>query len=142
MVHNFGYIYIYNINQGPNNDLWTNRIEEHGVKHTKTQWGTISLVLAEGLLYKAALKNKDNKYFCLLSESDIPLWTFPEFYNYLNTKNKSYMVIDSARGDEDVYLDCFPERYIPSTNEARSRKHRDHRKIIIKNAHQWENTSS
>jgi hypothetical protein len=117
--------------------LWDNRVEAHGLKHTATAWGTVSLVVAEGLLYKAALKDKQNKYFCVVSESDIPLWSFPEFYNMLNTKDKSYITMDSGKGDEDIFKDCFPEKYIPSTNFAKKRSERDGRKILLRTSHQW-----
>jgi len=117
--------------------LWENRVETHGIEHTATAWGTVSLVVAEGLLYKAALKNKSNKYFCVISESDIPLWSFPDFYNMLSTKDKSYITVDSGRGDEDIFKECFPEKFIPSTNFARTRAQRDARKIILRTSHQW-----
>jgi hypothetical protein len=116
---------------------WENRVEAYGIPHTQTAWGTVSLVKAEGLLYKAALKNRSNKFFCLLSESDIPLWSFPEFYNRLNTKDKSYITMDSAKGDESIFEECFPEKYIPSSNRAQTRDQRDARKIIMRTAHQW-----
>ena len=140
------YITIYahisgqNYNKGPSffgNILWDNKVEEHGLKHVDTKWGEVSLVVAEGLLYKAALKDKANKYFCLCSESDIPLWSFPEFYNRLNTRNKSYMVVDSGRGDESIFLECFPEKFIPSSNRAKRKEERDYRKILTKTSHQW-----
>jgi len=117
--------------------LWKNRVEAHGIKHTATAWGTISLVVAEGLLYKAALKDRQNKYFCVVSESDIPIWSFPDFYNMLTKKDKSYITIDSGRGDQDIFKECFPERFIPSTNHAKRREDRDNRKIILRTSHQW-----
>jgi len=40
-----------------------------------TEWGKISLVRASLLLFKEALKNPNNKFFLLLSESCIPLWS-------------------------------------------------------------------
>lgn len=117
--------------------LWNNRVEKHGIQHTPTAWGTVSLVIAEGLLYKTALKNRQNKYFCILSESDIPLWSFPQFYNMLNTKNKSYMTLFSAKGDEDIFKKCFPEKFIPSSNHATVINQRDRRKITLRTTHQW-----
>lgn len=141
------YISIYAHISGPDYDkgttifdpiLWNNRVESFGVEHTATKWGTASLIKAEGLLYKAALTNKKNKYFCLLSESDIPVISFPEFYKQLNTKNKSYMVFNSARFmDYDVFLDCFPEKYIPSSNNAKSIHERDLRRWRTFTSHQW-----
>jgi len=117
--------------------LWQNRVETHGINHVATAWGEVSLVKAEGIMYEAALKNKQNKYFCVLSESDIPLWSFPEFYKMLKTSNKSYITMDSGRGDEDIFSPCFPEKFIPSTNRARTRKQRDARKLILRTSHQW-----
>lgn len=123
-------------------EAWNNRVEVYGVKHTDTKWGTVSLVRAEGLIYKAAIKDKENKYFCMLSESEIPLWTFPEFYNMLTIKlqrtGKSYLTYSSLRGvDEDIFTECFPERFIPSSNKARSRSKRDRRKWTTWSSHQW-----
>jgi len=117
--------------------LWENRVETYGIQHTPTAWGEVSLVKAEGLLYKAALKNRQNNFFCIISESDIPLWSFPEFYNMLNNQNKSYIAISSGKGDEDIFTSCFPERLIPSTNKATKRSQRDTRKLILRTAHQW-----
>ncbi len=117
--------------------LWDNRIEAHGIKHTATAWGTVSLVVAEGLLYKASLKDKQNKYFCVVSESDIPLWSFPEFYNMLNNRDKSYITVNSGKGDEDIFKECFPEKFIPSSNFAKVRSQRDARRITLRTSHQW-----
>jgi len=121
--------------------MWDNRIEKSGVKATKTKWGTTSLIVAEGLLYKAALKNKSNKYMCVISESGIPLWEFPEFYNRLfRYPNKSYLQTETMRGgDEDLFLDCFPESLIPTSKRPipKTSKQRDMRYWLWKHTHQW-----
>jgi hypothetical protein len=120
-------------------EMWNNRVEAYGLKHIDTKWGTVSLVKAESIIYKAALKNKENKYFCMLSESDIPLWTFPELYKFvMNRPKKSYLSFSTIRGkDEDVFTECFPERYIPSSNHARSRNQRDRRTWKTWSSSQW-----
>jgi hypothetical protein len=41
----------------------------------ETQWGKISLVKATLKLFKTAFKNKENKYFVLLSDKCIPLYS-------------------------------------------------------------------
>ena len=92
------YYTIYSHISGPNyNDsnyqwqpeLWNNRVETYDINHTNTKWGTVSLVIAEGLMYQAALIDSNNKYFCVISESDIPVVSFKELYNFLNKSNKS-----------------------------------------------------
>lgn len=47
----------------------------------KTDWSHV--IEAEVSLYKEALKDKDNIYFMLVSESCIPTKTFEEFYSFL-----------------------------------------------------------
>jgi len=120
--------------------LWDGRIERTGIKAIPTKWGTTSLIHAEGLTYEAALKDsKENKYMCILSESCIPLWTFPEFYNRIfKYPKKSYLQTETMRGgDDDLFLDCFPEKLIPSTKKVKSRSQRDLRNWNWKKTHQW-----
>jgi len=121
--------------------LWNNRIENYGVNAIKTKWGTTSLIIAEGLIYKAALLNPDNKYFCIMSETAIPLWDFPVFYKRLfKYPNKSYLQTETMKGgDDDLFLECFPEHLIPTSKKPRPRKRnsRDMRYWLWKKTHQW-----
>ena len=58
----------------------------------ETCWGCLSIVLAQNLILKEALKDKDNTHFIWLSNSCIPLKSFDYIYNYLDS-NKSYFNI-------------------------------------------------
>ena len=60
-------------------------------KYVHTKWGTSSLVTASNYLIEEALKDKTNKYFVLLSETCIPLYTFNYIYDKLFSSNKSYL---------------------------------------------------
>jgi hypothetical protein len=64
--------------------------EEYKLKDTiETCWGCLSIVNAQLLILKEALKDKNNTHFIWLSQSCIPLKTFDYVYNYLNI-DKSY----------------------------------------------------
>jgi hypothetical protein len=119
-------------------ELWNNRVEVYGHKHTATKWGTASLVKAEGIVYETALENPENKYFCLLSESDIPMLSFPRIYNLMNRTlgdKKSFLTFDSSRGfDSAMFKDCFPTEYIPVNDRS---KVYDRRYWTMWNIHQW-----
>ena len=52
-----------------------------------TKWGDISLVKAQNLLLKEALKDPLNEYFIFLSNSCIPFKNFDQVYNKLSAKN-------------------------------------------------------
>ena len=60
-------------------------------KHVHTKWGTSSLVTASNYLIEEALKDETNKYFVLVSETCIPLYTFNYIYKKLFSSNKSYL---------------------------------------------------
>jgi len=57
-----------------------------------TCWCCLSIVQAQNLILKEALKDNQNLHFIWLSQSCIPLKTFDYIYNYLN-ENKSYFNI-------------------------------------------------
>ena len=50
--------------------------ESNLVRAVKTKWGTVSLVKAHITLIKQALRNKNNRWFILLSDSCLPLVGF------------------------------------------------------------------
>mmetsp|Transcript_19433 Transcript_19433/g.51968 ORF Transcript_19433/g.51968 Transcript_19433/m.51968 type:complete len:352 (+) Transcript_19433:299-1354(+) len=56
---------------------------------TMTGWATSGLVRATILLLREALKTRSNTHFVLLSNSDIPLFSFAEFYSKVMAKTKS-----------------------------------------------------
>jgi hypothetical protein len=116
-------------------ELWLNRVDAHGIPHVPTKWGTMSLVKAESLIYKAGLKDPENKIFVLLSESDVPLWSFPEIYSLLMGQKRSYLTYESTRFiDHDMYLKCFPKKFVPSTKPVSSRTRLN---TTTYTAHQW-----
>jgi hypothetical protein len=96
---------------------------EYKIKKSKTidtKYADISIVKAQNILIREALKDKDNKHFIFLSGACIPLKSFNYIYNYLDTR---YSYFHIAGAD-----DCFPDcevalKYIP--------KHH------IKKASQW-----
>jgi GR25 family glycosyltransferase involved in LPS biosynthesis len=64
--------------------------EQYKLKNTiDTCWGCLSIVNAQLLILKEALKDKNNKHFIWLSQSCIPFKSFNYVYNYLDI-NKSY----------------------------------------------------
>ncbi|KAK6796503.1 hypothetical protein RDI58_004204 [Solanum bulbocastanum] len=71
----------------------------------KVVWGEASMIGAERLLLKEALKDLANTRFVLLSESCIPLYNFSYIYTYL---------MDSPRSFVDSFLDKKERRYNPN----------------------------
>ena len=67
-----------NLAAGDQKWLWSKKIPS-----IRTEWGTISLVKAEMLLYRAALQDLSNEVMVLLSGSDVPLFAFDKTYNWL-----------------------------------------------------------
>lgn len=53
------------------------------------KWGGMSQVRGIRLLVQEALKDPDNEWFCMMSESCIPLLPFPKFRNALMNHDKS-----------------------------------------------------
>lgn len=94
-------IYVHYDKKGVTQDLLT----ENKIKKTvKTKWGDLSLVKAEKNLYEEALKDKDNKYFLLLSETCLPIREFSYVYRRLNRSPKgiiSYNQWDPYGKDDD-----------------------------------------
>tara|TARA_Y100000593_G_scaffold26559_1_gene52966 strand:- start:2807 stop:3727 length:921 start_codon:yes stop_codon:yes gene_type:complete len=56
----------------------------------ETCWGCLSVVLAQNLLLKEALKDKDNEHFIWLSGHCIPIKSFDYVYNYLDPMYSYY----------------------------------------------------
>lgn len=54
-----------------------------------TEWGGMSLVIAERLLLQAALRDESNTRFLLISDSGIPLYDPLTFYQQLMHENRS-----------------------------------------------------
>jgi hypothetical protein len=100
-----------------------------------TKYADISIVKAQNILIKEALKDKSNKHFVFLSGSCIPLKSFNYIYNYLDPK---YSYFHIAHPD-----DCFPDckvalQYIPKTHINKASQwcilNRHHSELLIKGA--------
>ena len=57
--------------------------------HMQTQWGTHSLTLAVRALLEAAVDDRLNQRFVLLSEADVPLYPATVFYLQLMAEQDS-----------------------------------------------------
>lgn len=66
-----------------------------------TEWGRVSLVLAELLLLKAALRDKANQFFLLHSESCVPMRSFDFIYEQIVRTNQSWL--HYHKGNMDRY---------------------------------------
>ena len=102
---------------------------------TNTIYADISIVKAQNILIKEALKDKDNKHFIFLSGSCIPLKSFNYVYNYLDSKYSYFHIADPD--------DCFPDcevalQYIPKTHIKKASQwcilNRRHSELLIKGA--------
>lgn len=70
-----------------------NYFEKYKLKNTiDTCWGCLSVVEAQHLILKEALKDSENTHFIWLSQSCLPLKSFDYIYTNLN-ENKSYFNI-------------------------------------------------
>lgn len=58
----------------------------------ETKWGNISLIKASLNLFKEAFKNKENKYFILLSDKCIPLYSPDNMYNKIKKLNNNLII--------------------------------------------------
>jgi len=71
--------------------------EKYKLKNNiETRWGGLSVVLAQNMLLKEALKDPLNQHFIFLSQSCIPIKTFNYVYNTLDT-SKSYFNLMKKR---------------------------------------------
>jgi hypothetical protein len=86
-------IYIHNKSE------FKGEFEEYCIKNrVKTKWGHISLVKATLNLFKEAFQTKENKYFVLLSDKCIPLYSADEIYN--NIKNIDSNLLQNFSGNQ------------------------------------------
>lgn len=109
--------------------------EQYKLKNTiETCWGCLSIVQAQNLLLKEALKDKNNKHFIWLSDSCIPIKSFNFVYKYLDTKKSYYNIAP----DKQVFPRCnkilkyIEKPYIKKANMA-SIICRKHAKLFVKN---------
>jgi len=77
-------------------------LKENAVKTGPTDWCGANLVTAYIKMLKAALKNKNNKFFCIISGSCIPLYNCKDTYKKITSINKGRYQIDRKA---KVYLE-------------------------------------
>jgi hypothetical protein len=77
-------------------------IKKHKVKSVKTGYCEVTLVYAWIQLLKEALKDKDNKYFCLLSDECIALFNYKKVYEKIVKSKKSRINPDM---EAESYID-------------------------------------
>lgn len=69
-------------------------IKENKIKTMKTGWCEENLVYVWIKLLKEAIKNKKNKYFMILSDECIPLYTYNQIYKKITSSSKSCINIE------------------------------------------------
>jgi len=74
---------------------------------TKTGWATSGLARATLLLLREALKRPSNTHFVLLSNSDIPLLSFDDFYADVTSRSLSRFSRFSLNWDESLGRDIW-----------------------------------
>ena len=67
----------------------------------ETKYGDISLVKAQNVMLRKALKDRDNKHFIFISNSCIPLKSFDHVYNSLNDNYSYFNIAPQSQ--------CFPK---------------------------------
>ena len=84
-------------------------IEDNKIRTIKTEWCNENLVNAWINMLKAAYKDKNNKYFVLLSGDCIPLFEYWTTYKKITSSSKSRMNLDYNTGSYEetglVYAD-------------------------------------
>lgn len=136
------YEYLKNVDKNKYN-IYIHYKENEPLKHfeqyklyetIETCWGCLSIVQAQNLILKEALKDPNNQHFIWLSDSCIPVKSFDYVYKYLDT-SKSYF---NKAHDSQV----FPRannalKYIDRNNIKKAAMpsilNRKHASIILQN---------
>jgi hypothetical protein len=99
----------------------------HKSKIIDTKYADISIVKAQNILIKEALKDAKNTHFIFLSGSCIPLKSFDYLYHYLEPKYSYFHVADpdDCFPDCEVALQYIPKRHIHKASQwsILNRKH-------------------
>jgi len=82
-----------------NTQLW---IKNNAVEPVNTDWCSEGLINAFNVMLRKGLKNKKNKYFCLVSGSCIPLYPFEETFKKITSSDKARIPYEKA---VDVFED-------------------------------------
>ena len=100
--------------------------EQYKLKNTvETSWCGDSLVKAQNILLKKAVKDKENQHFIFVSNSCIPIKTFNHIYAKLNP-NFSYFNMSTPQTDKFRYMKAYKASQWCILN-------RKHTKQILKN---------
>jgi hypothetical protein len=83
-------------------------------KKVRTSWGTISLVKATLLLFEEAFKDKDNKFFILLSDKCIPIYNLDYIYNKVFEINNN--IIKCYVGNKSRYNNMKDKSFLKREN--------------------------
>lgn len=104
----------YNIYIHYKEDKPLKHFNKYKLKNTiETCWGCLSIVQAQNLVLKEALKDKQNQHFIWLSESCIPVKSFNHIYEYLDTTKSYYNIAP----DSQVFPRAEPAlKYIKKEN--------------------------
>ena len=115
--------------------------EKYKLKHTiDTCWGCLSVVQAQNLILKEALKDSDNQHFIWLSQSCIPIKSFDYIINNLDV-NKSYFNIAPDKQvfpRADPILKYIKKQYIKKASMP-CVLNKKHANLIIKNEEKIDN---
>ena len=89
-------------------------ISSNAVRTIKTDWCEESLIWAWVNMLKSAMKDENNKYFCLLSGEDIPLFTFWQTYDKITNSERSRVHIDNDIKETSLY---YADQWVILTRE-------------------------
>lgn len=106
-------------------------------ENINTEWGKISLVEANILLMKNALKDTKNKKMILVSESCIPIVSFDTFYNTIINDNKSriarFLHNNTDNRYNDIVSPAFKKEHFYKTSGSGSILNRNHAQLLVDN---------
>lgn len=108
--------------------------EDYKLKNpVPTEYGDISLVKAHRLLFREAMKDKDNYKFINISNSCFPMKSFDHIYNYLTRDNYGHFIQQSRQMIDHIIKQLYPD--IPKNMINKSSQwfilNREHAKMCI-----------
>ena len=102
-----------------------------------TEWGDISLVKAQNLLLKEALKDKNNTNFILLSNSCIPCKNFKYIYLNLNQKFSYFDLCSDSQYNRCQKALNYINIYDIKKSSQWSILNRKHAKLLVNDEHKY-----
>ena len=116
--------------------------ESNLVRAVKTKWGTVSLVKAHITLIKQALRNKNNRWFILLSDSCLPLVGFSALAERLRLEYQMSS-FDLHTPKAQVWLACaaarcaMPSHFQPPPSPHTNTDRHRHRRSFTSNVYTY-----